>query len=175
MQRSQGRDGKRQAADDAKGPAGLEHGAALVSVEAEFGAGHGDAGKIAAKATGARQGDAVGMADVAEVVDASDEGADQERVDVADEAGRDRAVVVEEQREQAPGQGDDDDDEEDEDGGGRHYIGVVEDFDEPGEHADGGDLGCVRMDGWMDGWMEGWRDGEDSREGRARIVESRRK
>ena len=84
----EGRDGKEDAVHDAEGKRGFEHRALLVDVEIEA--------VVAAHSAGA-QGDgetavvaevrAVGVGDVAEVVHACDQGADEAYVDETDEVG----------------------------------------------------------------------------------------
>ncbi|KAK8142172.1 hypothetical protein G3M48_009217 [Beauveria asiatica] len=130
--------GKEHAVDNGKGPDGLEHVAGPLVAP-------GQGGKVAAElagpaAAGARVAGARGEADVAQVVDAGDEGAHNGNVDEGDEKGVGRGAVVAEEGEEGPGEGEDGDDEEDEDRGRGQDVGGDELVDEPGEHAHHDDL-----------------------------------
>lgn len=140
----EGEDGGEEEEDavhDAKGPAGLEHGARLVDVsrdavdrglaeDAEA-----DVVRVAAADVGA-----VGVADPAQVVHAGDEGAHEAQIDEGYEDGVGRRPVVGEQREHGPGEREHRDDEEDQHVGRRQDIGRVPAVDEPGKHAHSRDL-----------------------------------
>jgi hypothetical protein len=141
VESNKGGPGKEDAVHDAKGEAGLEHGAGPVGAEPVAGARDGDAGGGAVPGAAAAPGDAVGVGDAAQVVDGGDEGADKEQVDEGDEAGVSRGAVVAEEGEDGPGKGEDRDDEEEEDRGGREGVDFGVLVDEPGEHAHGGDEG----------------------------------
>ncbi|KGQ11709.1 hypothetical protein BBAD15_g2551 [Beauveria bassiana D1-5] len=136
--RGKGGPRKEDAVDNGKCPDGLEHVAGPLVAP-------GQGGKVAAELAGpavaeARVAGAVGGADVAQVVDAGDEGADNGNVDEADEEGVGRGAVVAEEGEEGPGEGEDGDDEEDEDRGRGQDVGGDEFVDEPGEHAHHDDL-----------------------------------
>jgi hypothetical protein len=141
VESDKGGPGKEDAVHDAKGEAGLEHGAWLVRVEAPAGARDAEAARRATPVAAAAKRDTVGAGDAAQVVDAGDEGADKEQVDEGDEAGVGRGAVVAEEGEDGPGEGEDGDDEEDEDRVGREGVELVVLVDEPGKHAHGGDQG----------------------------------
>jgi len=81
------------------------------------------------------------LGDGAEIVDASNQSADEEQVDNGDEHGGVAGRVVGDKRRQSPDGGEDGDDEEDEDHGGRESHLLGEAVDEPREHADDGDEG----------------------------------
>lgn len=78
--------------------------------------------------------------DVAEVVDGSDEGAEEEGIDKCDKVGVCRGAVVAEEGEDCPGESENRDDEEDEDGIGCQGVLLDESINEPGEHAHTRDL-----------------------------------
>lgn len=139
-ERKHSRDSKPDNVDDPKGKRRLEHHAGLVCVPRDAGSGDGEtAARPRPGRVAVGEVCAVCVGDAAEVVDACDEGADKAEVDKGDEAGVCGGAVVGEEGEDGPGEGEDGDDEEDEDGGGGESVGVVVFFDEPGEHADGGD------------------------------------
>lgn len=125
---------------DAKGPAGLEHGAGLVDRDA-VGVDVGGAEDAEAQRVGLLVDVGAGVAaDAAQVPDAGDEGAHEAQVDEGDEVRVVAAAVVGEEGEDGPDGGEDGDDEEDEDRGRRQEVLLVVDVDEVGEHAEGGDL-----------------------------------
>lgn len=134
-------DKEKDAIHDAKGPAGLEHGAGLVhahakSVDVRLAE---DAEGQGVALAGERR--AVVGADATQVVDASDESPDEAEVDEGDEVAVVPAAVVGEEGEDGPYSREYCDNEEDEDGGwGEQILGIV-DVDEVGEHAKGGDEG----------------------------------
>lgn len=135
--------GEEDGVHDGKGPDGLEHvaGARGTPVEGAEVA----AELVRPEAARTRVGGALGVADVAHVVDARDESADNGNVDDGDEEGVGGGAVVAEEGEEGPGEGEDGDDEEDEDRGRGEEVGIDEFVDEPGEHAHHDDLGrgCV--------------------------------
>ena len=102
-QQEEGRAREEDAVHDAKGERRLQHRAFLVDVEAE--------GRVPAEAIRA-QGDvegavvaevaAVGFGDAAQVVDARDQGPDEEDVDEADEVRRAPGRFAAEERQEAP-------------------------------------------------------------------------
>jgi hypothetical protein len=139
----QGGDEEGDDVHDAKGEAGLEHGAALVGapVDADARAGDLDVAEVDGPVVaGAGDVGAVGPGDAAQEVDGGDEGAEEEGVDEGDEAGVARRAVVEEEAEDGPRQAQRRHDEEDEDrvGRQRHGLGVL--VYKPAEHAHGGNL-----------------------------------
>ncbi|KAK0102639.1 hypothetical protein ONS95_006243 [Cadophora gregata] len=124
-----------------KGKARLLHRALLIGAEIETP--HSRGAKIAKRdGVWRTRGHvrAVLVGDVAQGVDAADEGADEEEVDEGDEAGVVGGAVVGEERGDGPGEGEDRDDEEDEDVVGGEGVGAVVDVDEVGEHAHCWDL-----------------------------------
>ncbi len=83
------------------------------------------------------------MGNEAQLVDAGDEGADEAEVNEGDEEGVGARAVVGEQRGDGPGGAEDRDDEQDQDVVRGESVGFRVDVDEPGEHAEGGDLWVV--------------------------------
>lgn len=132
----QRRDGKEDGVHNGKGPRCLEHGARLADGPRVAR----DADVVDVVVPDAVDGRvlAVGVLDLAQVDDAGDEAAEEAQVDKGDE----HAVVggsrVVEQREEGPGERENGDDEEHEDVVGGEDVCVVELFDEPAEHANGG-------------------------------------
>lgn len=133
------RDGKEDGVHNGKRPRGLEHGARLA-----------DGPRIARNAhvvdvvvPDAVDGRvlAVGVLDLAQVVDAGDEAAEEAEVDEGDEHSVVGGSRVVEQREEGPGECEDGDDEEDQDVVGGEGVCVVEFLDKPAEHANRGYLG----------------------------------
>ena len=139
-QRQQARDGEEDAVHDPERKGGLQHRARLVCGEVEPVHGHGAQG--AGDGVGGVVGDvgAVCVGDEAELVDAADEGADEEEVDEGDEESVGAGAVVGEEGRDRPGGAEDGDDEEDEDVVRREGVGFGVDVHEVGEHAEGGDL-----------------------------------
>lgn len=83
---------------------------------------------------------AVGVLDLAQVVDAGDEAAEEAEVDKGHKHAVVRRSRVVEQREEGPTQCEDGNDEEDQDVVGSEDVCVVELFDKPTEHANWGYL-----------------------------------
>jgi hypothetical protein len=138
--REQAGDEEEDAVHDAEDPAGLEHGAGLVDVDAKRihvrGAEDAEAQRVGLLVdVGARV-----AGDAAQVPDAGDEGADEAEVDEGDEVRVVARAVVGEEGEDGPHGRQDGDDEEDEDRGGREQVLRVVDVDEVGEHAERWDL-----------------------------------
>lgn len=121
-------------ADDAKGKASLEDGAALG------GAVH-ERGELLAEDAGVEAGAvaAVGAGDAAEDDDAGDEGGEEGEVDEGEEVAGALGGGEEEEGGEGPDGGEDGDDEEDEDEGRGEEVGGDEAVDEVGEHAEQGD------------------------------------
>lgn len=131
---SEGGGGKEDAVHNGKSPAGLEHGAGLESLPVKGATRDVAADIVCPDSTGGGVV-ALGVADVAQVVDGGDEGADNGNVDEGDEEGVGGRAVVAEEGEDGPGEGEDGDDEEDEDGVGGQEVALDKLVDEPGEHA----------------------------------------
>lgn len=125
---------------DAKGPASLEHRAGLVVDKVVAGSNDTDIAHSDIPVLSAADAHAVCVADIAQVVDGSDEGTEEEDVDKSDKVGVGGGAVVAEEGEEGPGKSEHRDDEEDQDGVGSESVLLDETIDEPGEHAHAGDL-----------------------------------
>lgn len=133
-----GQDGSKEEEEnihDAKRPRGLEHGAVLVDIGREPGAGLlaivPERADLDVDGCGLEVG-AAGAVDGAEFVDGSDEGADEAEVDKGDEEGGATGRAETEEGAEGPGAGEDGDDEENEDRGRRELVVGLEAIDEPG-------------------------------------------
>lgn len=129
------------AVHDAKGEAGLEHGASLVDrgVDAVVGVGGTKGTKVEVEAAAGGDVDTVGLGDVAQVPDGGDECADEAEIDDGDEQGVGGRAVVAEEGEDGPGEREHRDDEENKYVVGRQGVDFDIAVDEPGEHAHGWD------------------------------------
>lgn len=87
-------DGEEDDIHDTKGPASLEHGAGLVVDEVVAGADDTNIASREIPVVGAADADAVGVLDVAKIVDGSDEGAEEEGINKGDKVGVCRGAVV---------------------------------------------------------------------------------
>jgi len=124
---------------DAESPASLEHGAGLVVDKAVVGSNDTDIAQSDVPVLFAADAHAVCVADIAQVVDGSDKGTEEEDVDESDKVGVGGGAVVAEEGEEGPGKSEHRDDEEDQDGVGSESVLLDETIDEPGEHAHAGD------------------------------------
>lgn len=140
-----GEDGGEEEEDavhDAKGEAGLEHGARLVDrgVDAVVRVGRAKGPKVDIEATAGADVYAVGVGNVAQIPDSGDEGTHKAEIDNGDKQGIGGRAVVAEEGEDGPGEREHRDDEQDEYVVGRQRIVLDVAVDEPGQHAHGGNL-----------------------------------
>ena len=136
-------DGKEDNVHDTKRPAGLEHSARLVVDKVVAGANDTNTASRDIPVVGAANANAVGVSDVAQVVNGSDEGAEEEGVNECDKVGVGRGAVVAEESEDCPCESENGNDEEDEDRVGSQGVLLDEAIDEPGEHAHTRDLRLI--------------------------------
>lgn len=141
--RRQGRKSKEDNVHDSKRPTGLEHPTGLIGLPSEIR--HGD--MIGGVPDGTRgRIDTVGVGNAPELVDSGDEGSHEGEVDEGDKLGICGGAVVAEEGGDGPCDGEDNDNEEDENRVGGEGVVNDEDVDEPGEHAQGGDLDIWWLD-----------------------------
>lgn len=128
-------DGEEDDVHDTKRPAGLEHTAWLVVDEIVAGANDTNTASRDIPVVGAANANAVGVSDITQVVNGSDESAEEEGVNKCDKVSVCRGAVVAEESEDCPGESENGNDEEDEDRIGGQGVLLDEAIDEPGEHA----------------------------------------